>query len=73
MSQIFFRIPPTYKLNPGAIECVRQLPRNPKQLLIVYNRGLTVLWNLDKNTVERSYISPGHGESVGVYVNPDGK
>lgn len=69
---VFELIPPTYKLNPGAIECVRQLPKNPKQLLIVYNRGLCVLWNLDKNTVERSYISPGHGESVGVFISPDG-
>lgn len=69
---LFFRLPQSYKLNPGAIESVKQLPNNPNHLLIAYNRGLTVLWDLEANAVLRSFISPGHGQSVGLYVNQDG-
>lgn len=65
------RVPTTYKLNPGAIESVKQLPNNPNQLLIAYNRGLCVLWDLEENIVSRFYISTGHGQSVGLYVHTD--
>lgn len=69
----FFRVPKAYKLSPGAIESVKQLPSNVNQLLIAYNRGLTVLWDLITSTVIRSFISPGHGESVGLHPSADGK
>ncbi|CAD6998863.1 unnamed protein product [Ceratitis capitata] len=39
------QVPPTYKLNPGAIESIRQLPNAHNKLLIAYNRGLCVLWD----------------------------
>lgn len=65
------RVPTTYKLNPGAIESVRQLPTNYAQLLIAYNRGLAVIWDLDASAVVRSFISPGHGQSVGVHISAD--
>lgn len=64
-------MPQTYKLNPGAIESVKQLPSNYNHLLIVYNRGLCVTWDLESSTVVRSFISPGHGQSVGLFVNQD--
>ncbi|EDW71166.1 lethal(2) giant larvae protein [Drosophila virilis] len=66
------QVPPTYKLNPGAIESIRQLPNELNKLLIAYNRGLCVLWDMDMSSVERAYIAPGHGQSVGLYVNNTG-
>ncbi|XP_068141738.1 lethal(2) giant larvae protein isoform X1 [Drosophila tropicalis] len=66
------QVPPTYKLNPGAIESIRQLPNALNKLLIAYNRGLCVLWDLDTSAVERAFIAPGHGQSVGLYVNSTG-
>lgn len=66
------QVPPTYKLNPGAIESIRQLPNALNKLLIAYNRGLCVLWDLDTSAVERAYIAPGHGQSVGLHVNATG-
>ncbi|EDV30787.1 uncharacterized protein Dana_GF14872, isoform A [Drosophila ananassae] len=66
------QVPPAYKLNPGAIESIRQLPNALNKLLIAYNRGLCVLWDLDTSSVERAYIAPGHGQSVGLSVHTDG-
>lgn len=60
-------------MNPGAIESIKQLPTNYNQLLIAYNRGLCVLWDLESSSVIHSFISPGHGQSVGLHVNPNGK
>uniref|UniRef100_A0A8D8IJ21 Lethal(2) giant larvae protein n=1 Tax=Culex pipiens TaxID=7175 RepID=A0A8D8IJ21_CULPI len=66
------QLPQSYKLNPGAIESVKQLPHNHNQLLIAYNRGLAVLWDLEASNVKRSFISPGHGQSVGLFISPCG-
>lgn len=66
------QLPQSYKLNPGAIESVKQLPGNHNHLLIAYNRGLTVLWDLEACNVKQSFISPGHGQSVGLYISPCG-
>ncbi|XP_017065593.2 lethal(2) giant larvae protein isoform X2 [Drosophila eugracilis] len=63
------QVPPAYKLNPGAIESIRQLPNALNKLLIAYNRGLCVLWDFETSSVERAYIAPGHGQSVGLSVN----
>lgn len=67
------QLPESYKLNPGAIESIKQLPNQHHQLLIAYNRGLSVLWDLDENTIVRSYIAPGHGQSVGLHASLDGE
>lgn len=69
---VYDQLPATYRLNPGAIESIKQVPDKPHLLLIAYNRGLTVLYDLEENKVLRSFISPGHGQSVGVYVGHDG-
>lgn len=66
------QVPSSYKLNPGAIESVKQLPNAWNHLLIAYNRGLCVLWDLETSAVLRSYISPGHGQSVGLFLSPNG-
>ncbi|XP_037957750.1 lethal(2) giant larvae protein isoform X2 [Teleopsis dalmanni] len=66
------QVPPTYKLNPGAIESIKQLPNAHNKLLIAYNRGLCVLWDLETSSVTRSYIAPGHGQSVGLFINANG-
>uniref|UniRef100_A0A6P4F242 Lethal(2) giant larvae protein n=2 Tax=Drosophila rhopaloa TaxID=1041015 RepID=A0A6P4F242_DRORH len=63
------QVPPAYKLNPGAIESIRQLPNALNKLLIAYNRGLCVLWDFESSSVERAYVAPGHGQSVGLSVN----
>lgn len=68
-----FRVPASYKLSPGAIECITQLPNNFDQLLLTYNRGLCVLWDLELNKAIKSYVSPGHGQSVGICFHPDGE
>lgn len=65
------QVPTTYKLNPGAIESVKQLANNSQHLLIAYNRGLCVIWDLESASVVRSFISPGHGQSVGLHISPD--
>lgn len=66
-------MPESYKLNPGAIESIKQLPDTRNQILIAYNRGLCVLWDLDMNQGVRSFIAPGHGQSVGLYAHNDDK
>lgn len=70
---VFEQLPPTYKLNPGAIEGIKQIPDQSNLLLIAYNRGLTILWDSEKSEIVRSFVSPGHGQSVGLYISSDGK
>uniref|UniRef100_A0A1B0FDF2 Lethal(2) giant larvae protein n=1 Tax=Glossina morsitans morsitans TaxID=37546 RepID=A0A1B0FDF2_GLOMM len=70
--KVMEQVPPTYKLNPGAIEAIRQIPHDRNKLLIAYNRGLCVLWDLENSMVMRAYIAPGHGQSVGLHVNAAG-
>lgn len=53
------------------MECIKQLPNDFNRLLIAYNRGLCVLWNLSLATVEKTYVAPGHGQSVGLYVESE--
>ncbi|XP_053671237.1 lethal(2) giant larvae protein isoform X1 [Anopheles nili] len=65
------QLPTSYRLNPGAIESVKQLPNNHNLLLIAYNRGLAVLWDLESASVKQSFISPGHGQSVGLFIAQD--
>lgn len=65
-----FRLP-EYKFNVSAVESIKQLPDNHNQILIAYNRGLCVLWDIEANNLVRSFIATGHGQSVGLYVNTD--
>lgn len=65
------QVPTTYKLNPGAVEAVKQIPANTNHLLIAYNRGLCVIWDLESGSVVRSFVSPGHGQSVGLHISAD--
>ncbi|KFB47059.1 AGAP004483-PA-like protein [Anopheles sinensis] len=65
------QLPTSYRLNPGAIESVKQLPNNHNHLMIAYNRGLAVLWDLESASVKQSFISPGHGQSVGLFIGQD--
>lgn len=62
---------PEYKLSLSDVECIKQLPNNHKQILIAYKRGLCVLWDIEANTLVRSFIAPGHHQSVGLYVHSD--
>lgn len=68
------QVPKNYRHNSvGAIEHVKQLPSNYKNLLVSYNRGLCILWDLEESKMVRAYISPGHGQSVGLDVEHDGE
>uniref|UniRef100_A0A336M8J6 CSON012653 protein n=1 Tax=Culicoides sonorensis TaxID=179676 RepID=A0A336M8J6_CULSO len=59
--------------NAGAIEQVKQHPINSQHLLVSFNRGLCVLWDLEDAKMVRAYMSPGHGQSVGLDVEHDGE
>lgn len=67
-----FSLPANYHHAPGAIECLKTIPNNEKCLLIVYNRGLCIIWDFIEKKVIKSFVSPGHGQSVGVYVDTEG-
>lgn len=49
-------VPEDYKVNPGAVECVRLHPSHRHKLLIGYNRGLMVVYDRQKNTAIRTYV-----------------
>ncbi|XP_065352198.1 lethal(2) giant larvae protein homolog 1 isoform X1 [Cloeon dipterum] len=50
-------VPEDYKIRPGAVEALEEMPNNPKKLLIGYNRGLMVLWDREAQRTEQTYIS----------------
>lgn len=65
-------MPSNYHHQPGAIECLKQVPMVENSLLVVYNRGLCVLWNFEDRKLVRSFVSPGHGQSVGIFIDHEG-
>nr|CAG4643699.1 EOG090X00I4 [Lepidurus arcticus] len=44
-----------FKINPGPVEAVTQHPLHPEKVLIGYNRGLLVLWNLRALTADQTF------------------
>ncbi|XP_014285464.1 lethal(2) giant larvae protein isoform X3 [Halyomorpha halys] len=57
-------VPEDYKINPGAVDAMAIQPDNPDNLLIGYERGLMVLWNMKKPAAEQTCISMQGVESV---------
>ncbi|CAA9999679.1 unnamed protein product [Nesidiocoris tenuis] len=57
-------VPEDYKLNPGAVEAMVLQPDKPNHVLIGYNRGLMVLWDLKTPTAVETYISSQGVESL---------
>lgn len=47
---MFPSVPEDYKLNPGAVEAMVLHPENTNHVLIGYNRGLMVLWDMKTPT-----------------------
>ena len=43
---VFPSVPEEYKVNPGAVECLQQHGLHPDRVLIGYQRGLCVLWDM---------------------------
>lgn len=66
----FQRISTKFHHNQGAVECIQQIPSSSNHVLIAFNRGICVLWNIETNIFDYIYISPGHGQSVGIYIEP---
>lgn len=56
-----------YKLNPGAVEGIAESPSNPNLILIGYNRGLMVLWDLNVLAADKIYTGSQQLESVTWY------
>nr|XP_018912290.1 PREDICTED: protein lethal(2) giant larvae-like [Bemisia tabaci] len=54
----------TYKINPGAVEAIAEQPGDPDTILIGYNRGLMVLWNLKEAAPVKSFICNQDLESI---------
>lgn len=48
----------------GAIEALAARPYHPNQILIGYNRGVIVLWNITTNEIDRVFITAQRLESV---------
>ncbi|KAK9500860.1 hypothetical protein O3M35_002038 [Rhynocoris fuscipes] len=57
-------VPEDYKINPGAVESMAIQPENPDNLLIGYNRGLMVLWDMKTPAAKHTYISTQGVESL---------
>ncbi|UYV62474.1 LLGL1 [Cordylochernes scorpioides] len=53
-------VPEDYKLNPGAVEAIAEHPNNPGKILIGYDRGLKVLWDIKELNAEHTYVGTQH-------------
>jgi len=54
----FSSVPEEFKLNPGSVECLSQHPLHPDRVLIGYQRGLCVLWDMPSlNAVQVTLLS----------------
>ncbi|XP_012555599.1 lethal(2) giant larvae protein homolog 1 isoform X1 [Hydra vulgaris] len=52
------------KANGGSVEAIKEHSSNPEKLLIGYKKGTIVLWNLEKNVVEESFVASQDVESI---------
>nr|CAG4651568.1 EOG090X00I4 [Triops cancriformis] len=53
-----------FKINPGPVEAITQHPLHPEKILIGYNRGLLVLWNLTALTADQTFLVNQQLESL---------
>ncbi|XP_018014313.1 lethal(2) giant larvae protein homolog 1 isoform X2 [Hyalella azteca] len=63
-------VPEVYKVNPGPVESLCQHPAQPDRVLIGYQRGLAVLWDMPSLTALQTYVSQQQLESISWH--PDG-
>ena len=53
LSNLFFlSLPDNLKKNPGAVESICHHPKNLTKLLIAYNRGLFIIYDFIKNSID---------------------
>lgn len=62
-------VPEDYKINPGAVEALQEMPGHPHKLLIGYNRGLMVLWDREALHAEQTFVSSQQLEGVSWHVS----
>lgn len=60
----FCSVPETFKINPGAVECLAEQPSEPKNLLIGYTKGLIVLWSRKEAKAIQTFITNQQIESI---------
>ncbi|UYV62473.1 LLGL1 [Cordylochernes scorpioides] len=61
---VYGSVPEDYKLNPGAVEAIAEHPNNPGKILIGYDRGLKVLWDIKELNAEHTYVGTQQLESL---------
>ncbi|CAL8123087.1 unnamed protein product [Orchesella dallaii] len=62
--------PENYKVNPGAVECILELPQE-SQVLIGYERGLVVLWDAKEQKNIRNFVSTQQLEDICWYPSEE--
>ncbi|XP_074648928.1 LLGL scribble cell polarity complex component 2-like [Tubulanus polymorphus] len=56
-------VPDEFKLNPGSVEAIEINPCTPDKVLIGYNKGLCVLWDMTHSRVQGQFASSQQLES----------
>lgn len=71
--EVLQRVPEEYKnrRSLGLVEALKEHPRNPNQILIGYNRGLIVLYDLQGCQATHYFMGSQHLESL--YCHKDGR
>ena len=68
---IIKNLPDNLKKNPGAVESISHHPKNLTKLLIAYNRGLFVIYDFIKNSIDHIKTTNQPLESACFYQNGD--
>ncbi|XP_067934624.1 LLGL scribble cell polarity complex component 2-like isoform X5 [Watersipora subatra] len=61
---IMQNVPEDFKVNPGAVEALQPHPTSPDKVLIGYDRGLIVLWDVKESSAEASFNASQQLESL---------
>ena len=62
--QVVRYVPDTFRVYPGAVEALLELPADPNRLLVGYTRGLVVLWDRAAQAATHTFVSQQQLESL---------